>query len=53
MKLQLIHLSDMHFSRKKDSFKIKIDKMMQAMNTIEDADECMLVVSGDLAASGH
>ena len=53
MKLQLIHLSDMHFSKKTDPFEIQIDKMVQAMNVIGDADECILVVSGDLAASGR
>lgn len=53
MRLQLIHLSDMHFSKKTDPFEIQIDKMMQAMNVIGDADECILVISGDLAASGH
>ena len=53
MKLQLIHLSDMHFSKKTAPFEIQIDKMMQAMNVIGDADECILVISGDLAASGH
>lgn len=52
MRLQLIHLSDMHFSKKSDPFEIQIDKMMQAMNTIGDADDCIVVVSGDLAASG-
>lgn len=53
MKLQLIHLSDMHFSKKTDPYEIQIDKMMQAMNTVDDADEYIIVVSGDLAASGR
>ena len=53
MKLQLIHLSDMHFSKKSDPYEIQIDKMMQAMNTVDDADEYIIVVSGDLAASGR
>lgn len=53
MKLQLIHLSDMHFSKKTDPYEIQIDKMMQAMNTLDDADEYIIVVSGDLAASGR
>jgi len=43
----------MHFSKKTDPFEIQIDKMMQSMNAIGDADECILVVSGDLAASGR
>ncbi len=53
MKLQLIHLSDMHFSKKTDPFEIQIDKIVQSMNAIGDADECILVLSGDLAASGR
>lgn len=53
MKLQLIHLSDMHFSKKSDSFEIQMDKMMQALNSIDVADECVIVISGDLTASGH
>lgn len=54
MKIQLLHLSDMHFEKKEDSFEIKIDKMLQAIDTIGDdkADECIIVVSGDLAAKG-
>lgn len=53
MNLQIIHLSDMHFENRKDSFEINIDKMMQAINSTEDADECVVVVSGDLAAKGQ
>lgn len=52
MKLQLIHLSDMHFENKSNPFEINIDKMMQAINSVMDADECIIVVSGDLAAKG-
>lgn len=53
MRLQLIHLSDMHFSKKTDPYEIQIDKMMQAINTLDNADEYIIVVSGDLAASGR
>lgn len=52
MKLQIIHLSDIHFEKREDTFKIKIDKMMQVINTLDDADECIIVVSGDLVAQG-
>ncbi len=52
MRLQLIHLSDIHFEKKEHPFKIQIDKMMQAINSIEVADECIIVLSGDLAAKG-
>lgn len=53
MRLQLIHLSDLHFSKKTDPFEIQINKMMQAINSLGDADQYIVVVSGDLAASGH
>lgn len=52
MKLQLIHLSDMHFEKRDDAFSIDIDKMIQAMDSVEKADECVIVISGDLAAEG-
>lgn len=32
MKLQILHLSDMHFEKREDSFKIKIDKMTQVIS---------------------
>lgn len=53
MKIQLIHLSDMHFSKKEDSFDISLDKMVQALNSIDEVDEYAIVVSGDLAATGQ
>lgn len=53
MRLQIIHLSDMHFEKREDPFEIRIDKMMQAINAVDDADECIIVVSGDLVAKGH
>lgn len=52
MRLQIIHLSDIHFEKREDCFKIEINKMMQAINTLDDADECIIVISGDLAAIG-
>lgn len=52
MKIQLIHLSDMHFARKDDIFTIDIEKMSDALKSIEKADECIIVLSGDLAAEG-
>ncbi len=32
MRLQIIHLSDMHFEKREDSFEIRIDKMIQAID---------------------
>lgn len=52
MRLQIIHLSDMHFEKRDDSFEIRIDKMIQAINTLDNADECIIVISGDLAMKG-
>lgn len=52
MRLQIIHLSDMHFEKKEDSFEIRIDKMIQAIDTLDNADECIIVISGDLAGKG-
>ena len=52
MRLQIIHLSDMHFEKREDSFEIRIDKMIQAINTLDNADECIIVISGDLAMKG-
>lgn len=42
----------MHFEKKEDPFKIRIDKMIQAINTLNDANECIIIASGDLAAKG-
>ncbi len=53
MKLQLIHLSDIHFENKTQPFEINIDKMLQAIKTTEQADECVIIMSGDLAAKGE
>lgn len=53
MKIQLIHLSDMHFDKKKDIFAIDVEKMSDALKSIEKADECIIVLSGDLVAKGR
>lgn len=53
MKLQIIHLSDIHFSEKDQSFKINVEKMVQATKTLKQADECVIVISGDLTAKGR
>lgn len=52
MKIQIIHLSDMHFENKDQAFGIQIDKMIQAINSVAVADECVIVISGDLANKG-
>lgn len=53
MKIQLIHLSDMHFVKKDDIFTIDVEKMSNALKSIEKADECIIVLSGDLVAKGQ
>lgn len=53
MKVQLLHLSDMHIEKGDDPFKINVDKMIQAITSVSSADECIIVISGDLASSGN
>lgn len=52
MKIQVIHLSDMHFDKKDDIFAIDIKKMSDVLKSIEKADECIVVLSGDLVNKG-
>ncbi len=53
MRLQIIHLSDMHFEKREDSFNINLYEMIQAIKLGENEDECVIVISGDLAAHGY
>lgn len=52
MKLLLIQLSDMHFENTEQTHSIKIDKMISAIKANADAEECIIIISGDLAAKG-
>ena len=52
MKLQIIQLGDMHFENTKQTHSISIDKMIAAINSRQSGDECIIIVSGDLAAKG-
>jgi len=52
MRLLVLHLSDIHLKTREDSFKINVDKMVQSLNSLDPADECAIVISGDLAFSG-
>ncbi|WP_164473164.1 metallophosphoesterase [Clostridium sp. E02] len=52
MKLLILHLSDIHLRNREDAFKIDVDKMVQGLNSIGPADECLIAISGDLAFSG-
>lgn len=51
MKLLLIQLSDMHFENTEQTHSIKVDKMISAIKANADAEECIIVISGDLAAN--
>lgn len=53
MKLLIIQLSDLHFENTKQTHSINIDKMMDAIKSRQTADECIIVISGDLAAKGR
>lgn len=52
MKLLILQLSDLHLKNKEDAFSVDVDKIVQSLNAIDDADECVIVISGDLAFSG-
>lgn len=52
VKLLLIQLSDMHFENTEQTHSIKIDKMISAIKANADAEECIIIISGDLAAKG-
>ena len=52
MKLLIVHLSDLHFETSNDSHNIKLDKVCSAINSVEKADKCVVIISGDLAKKG-
>ena len=52
MKLQIIHLSDIHIKENTDLKEMHIEEMIPAINQSDNADECVIVISGDLAFSG-
>ena len=52
MKLQIVHVSDIHLESNEDVRKIKICKMVDALAK-EKADDCIVVFSGDLVARGE
>lgn len=52
MKLLIIQLSDMHFENTNQTHSIYIDKMISAIRSRLSADECIIAVSGDMAAKG-
>lgn len=52
MKLLIIQLSDMHFKNTNQTHSIHIDKMLAAIKSRQSADECVIVLSGDMADKG-
>lgn len=52
MKLLIIQLSDMHFENTDQTHSIHIDRMISAIKSGLFADECIIVVSGDMAGKG-
>lgn len=52
MKILLLHLSDAHISSKKDVNILKLQKLVDSLNIIDNFDECILIFSGDLANKG-
>jgi len=53
MKILIIQLSDMHFENTKQTHSINIDRMIEAIRSRQVADECIIVLSGDMAAKGR
>lgn len=52
-KLLIVHLSDMHFENSLQTHSINIDKMIAALKSRLSANECVIVISGDLANKGN
>lgn len=52
MKLLIIQLSDMHFENEAQMHSVKINKMIAAIDAETHADECIIVISGDMASKG-
>ena len=52
MKILLLHLSDFHIKYSKSVLIKKIEEAVNALNVVDQFDECIVIFSGDLAASG-
>lgn len=53
MKLLIIQLSDMHFENEEQVHSVKIEKMIAAIDAEAHADECIIIISGDMASKGR
>ncbi len=52
MKVQILHISDIHISSTEDIRRINVGKIVRSLTKDEKADECIIVFSGDLAGKG-
>ena len=53
MKLLFLHISDIHFQDNSDAlYEINIPAMARSLNQMMDFEECVLIISGDIAFSG-
>jgi predicted MPP superfamily phosphohydrolase len=52
MKILFLHLTDIHCKDGSDLNNHKLEQMITSLNSLGDIDECILVISGDLAYSG-
>lgn len=54
MKVALLHLSDIHFTVAPHDIESRADLIVSAMRSVEsDFDACLVLISGDIAYSGH
>src|SRR5665647_1901346 len=49
MKILLLHLSDLHIKETDHLNLIKVNKMADSLNVLGKFDECVVIVSGDIA----
>lgn len=52
MKILFLHLSDLHISSKDTLSYQKLDAIINSLKSVDDFDECIIIVSGDIAFSG-
>lgn len=52
MRIQILHLSDMHFRDKRGFNSFQLDKIADALNVAGAVDSLLVVITGDIAYSG-
>lgn len=53
MKVLILHISDLHINCHDNINPSKIDKLIDALETLDKFDECMIICSGDIANRGY